>query len=1318
MAKSSGRKSLKSLFSRSEASLVAPVEKDVDKSEEEKKRFKFLKLKLKSKNSSASEKPANENQQVISAVETENRVADNNISDSKKSILYGTAPRSKGKEFSYSELDLRKPKRFATFSFGLRKRKQKYEEDISKSTFGLHSPGIDEHEETHLHRSQMELDQANTKTMFSMSQPQLDMRKFDIPSPPPVNTNQLGAYFSVLNESQSSVAKNAQPEAEEPLTNGTDLVSVHKEPLNAPIATIPELQLESPGSSEEKENISVHENFSRRDPSSPVSTTVSGTATAVPILPTSHPSIVPDIPDHKAADTDSACPSNVLCDNDILQQSSTKTEISLSESTRVALLHHQAYAFDTADSTTLNGKPCLETVDSRNDAINKKSAPVPRTDNSSLSADSPSVHQEVSISRIERSVPQTAESVTTAPAVSSEKSTRPVNQDAVYGALYESLFPQSFTSEVMSSVSNPPPQVRTEILHHNTKSEPVMVKTLNECHTETNVLYSRLSNSREFDSAAARMDEAGAGAYTNTFSERKVISSSESSSSYQTAPDREPDIQHRYLLSSLISGSEPDDSSNVSYSELTQSLSEVKSDSFSLVQDSIRSVPVVQSSAPPVSDCVTSRGTDAQVTDTTRRVILVKELVTDEANSDPGCPSLVPEKMSALTSLEIETVAPGQTDGYDGPLSPTYLSVGSDDGSAMEIYYSAEEDNIMSGDEEMYTVCEREEICAVGDVVKMDVRLREELPWQEDVAERRISKRDEGGLVIIVRTQNEGVKMGNEEDKVDVNTRTEVQQQLKGQSSEAEVQEAGMFDFHIRSDAKEKASAAFPQEERKEELLATPVQQVNTLMVCDFAPPSTELHVQGEGTGGNWNKELETEAHPNQGKQLLSQEIQYLAYKDIQSSECIHAASGNTTMITPKFPRETEEQVAFTADADKRGEVSTETSCMTTAGAEREVFTGTLTHSSELQSDATEIEHNRAPRGSEWVDTITQSTETTLQQVPVELSVPITHTCCPDTEVADTLSERGDHLQLNQGSLTASRTPTTASEANQESVDKMNSGYSILSTRLSIKNSSPPKEDESKYRFRKVSLIGEAGTSEVSQDTVDFSTTNTTETESNGEDLGSEYKWRNRFEGVSQYKPYGTEDSSFSGSLTYRTSDIYSSTSPLPSSVQPEAATCKYLDNTFSSASSSPAPEKHITLGNRLSDRTEVYLSRESEPAEERKDEWRRSLVQQEEPTAPAGEREQQREGEAERIKSHWETHRPPVSSLSSAQRTSYDSTDSSKEEEDDSHFTGVFQATLVELVSDSVASPSTPPASPDTDFPNQFDMDSLVDTLKSMGPS
>lgn len=44
------------------------------------------------------------------------------------------------KDISYSALDPHKPKRFATLSFGLKKKKRKYEDNLSKSTFGLHVP--------------------------------------------------------------------------------------------------------------------------------------------------------------------------------------------------------------------------------------------------------------------------------------------------------------------------------------------------------------------------------------------------------------------------------------------------------------------------------------------------------------------------------------------------------------------------------------------------------------------------------------------------------------------------------------------------------------------------------------------------------------------------------------------------------------------------------------------------------------------------------------------------------------------------------------------------------------------------------------------------------------------------------------------------------------------------------------------------------------------------------------------------------------------------------------------------------------------------
>lgn len=276
----------------------------------------------------------------------------------------------------------------------------------------------------------------------------------------------------------------------------------------------------------------------------------------------------------------------------------------------------------------------------------------------------------------------------------------------------------------------------------------------------------------------------------------------------------------------------------------------------------------------------------------------------------------------------------------------------------------------------------------------------------------------------------------------------------------------------------------------------------------------------------------------------------------------------------------------------------------------------------------------------------------------------------------------------------------------------MNSGYSSLSTKLSVRNSSPPKEDESKHRFRKVSLISEADATEGSQDTVDLSKTSTAVTELNGGD--PDYKWKNRFEGVSQFKPSRMEDSS----LSFRMSDTHFSTSSM-SSALPETTAYKYLGNTLSSSSSSPTLEEHITPGNRLNDSSEVYLSRGGEAAGEPRDEWRRSLLEQEEPAAPAGERERRREGESERIKSGWDAQQLPVSNFSSAQQTASGSGDSFEEDNDDSsRFTGVFQATFVELVSDPTAPPSTPPASPDADSLNQFDMDNLVDTLKSMGPS
>ncbi|XP_041663959.1 uncharacterized protein LOC121523235 [Cheilinus undulatus] len=579
----------------------------------------------------------------------------------------------------------------------------------------------------------------------------------------------------------------------------------------------------------------------------------------------------------------------------------------------------------------------------------------------------------------------------------------------------------------------------------------------------------------------------------------------------------------------------------------------------------------------------------------------------------------------------------------------------------------------------------------------------------------------------------------------EISSQSEVQQRVKSSGPLT----SGLFEAKdAKTQVEEKATAALSQvkeggqEERKEEGLATPVGQVKTLMVCDLAPPSCQPHELGEGSEANQTKELGTEDHPKEDQQLPGQEVQCLADKAISSPEYIHAASGNSSTveerITPLF-REAEKQVSLLAEANKTVKVSTETDRSPTSAV-----TGTsgvvevVTNSAELQSDATQIEHNRAPqRKTEWADTVTEKTDrtrTVQEQVAVVLSDLIEDTQLPDTNAAETHLEKKEQPaepkpDLNDGSLTVSRVPTVtsdiltsenpATEVVQDSDDTMNSAYSSLSTTLSFRTSSPPKEDELKYRFHKVSLISDSDGKESSQDAADSIKSSSTVIESNGADVESEYRWKNRFEGVSQYKPSTTDESSYSYSRSY--TDSYSSPSSLSyTSTLPEATAYKHVSNALSSSSSfyTPSSEEQITFSSRLSDRSEVYLSRESEPAGERTDEWRRGLTDREEPAAPAGERE--REGESESFKSRWESHQSPVSRSLSSEETSYDRTDSFKEEDDDSaRFTGVFKATLVELVPEPTPPPpTTPPASPDIDSPNQFDMDNLVDTLKNMGPS
>lgn len=872
----------------------------------------------------------------------------------------------------------------------------------------------------------MERDPGNRKK-FSMSQPELDSdSKFDIPSPPPVAANETDSYFTLSAQSPSVpvITVNTQQESKGPLTNASDLSDVQRQTLRAPIASIPELQLDDTGSLEEKENIPVHDSSSRNDVKSALLIATSETASVVQTqaehtLLASQPPTVLDSSAYEAATVASGNNSY-----DYIPQEN--------ESTSGTLPHHQSDAPDTVDSTISNSESSLTSVDNSNYTTVTGPSPDPQNDKLASSADSAANHQEIFISHTERSFPENAKSVSTTSAVSSESSTAPIHQDKVYGALYESLFPQNFNSEVISSLLSPSSHICTDKRRLDTKTEFVIVKTHDESHAETNTQYSQTLTSRDLDLAAGRMIDAPDG--SASISEIKGSSFGESSRVSASQIQTVPENQNRYVPTSLSAASKYSDSAGISYSELTRSRSQLKSDNKSLVTDSVWSGPLCQNSAPPISNYETSHGIDAQVTDSKRRVILVKELVTDDTNVYPGCSSSVPDKMNLVKDLEVEFETTDEFSALSGPtvrndrlLSPAYLSVGSDDESTKEIYYSAEEDNAEeSGDEEMFTMDDREESI---------VRLGEEIVQHSEPMDKGISQRDEGDFrVVIVKMEQKEDKMDDEEKQEDYNGQTEVQQQLDCPISVLQMHEMGTSESWVE----EQSTAVWPQmkeeeeEGRKEDLLATPVQQVNTMMVCSFAPPPSEQHGQVEESGGNWTVDLETEDHSN-GENLFPTEVEEtLPNKDFTDFGFKHATSSHTKEedVIVHIITETEEQVPLIVNADKTGEGNKDTensmgitnSTLTDTAGAAEAVMGNLTHSTHLQSDATEIEHNRVPRSTEWVDTITQSPDRNItvpvpEQVAVELSASNADTHHLDSDTAEGLCEHPKEAQpdLNEG---------------------------------------------------------------------------------------------------------------------------------------------------------------------------------------------------------------------------------------------------------------------------------------------------------------
>ncbi|XP_054620535.1 uncharacterized protein crybg2 [Dunckerocampus dactyliophorus] len=1200
--KISTKKYFKSLFSRSEPSLDESTGKSAETKPGDKKKFKLPKLNIKSKGSPSSLKAASEKQQVISAAEPINSPVDipgwADNSDNIRDDIYATAPRSKIKDFSYSETDLSKPKKFATFSFGLlKKRKKKKEDNISRSTFGLHSPDVEEYDENHDDFSQVEEEQARRKGMLSKSQPVLDTSdSFDIPSPPSIHSNLLQSYFAVSNRTPVSHTAKLQPQ--QPLTNGSDLL-LQPNAQKAPIANIPELQQVDIVPSEDTNNISVDDNLSGSNYTSvhkPVQIN-----SASPFAETATEQNQPPLVTLDCEELKSNSFATDFGDHDFLQQSNANTNVSIAEPISTPLSYHEVNATDALYGSTPNSQPSLASNDTDAKLLPD---PVPYTESRMVQGD-------VLFTDTEQSVPDVAENVAI-----NEKTGLPVNRDAVYGALYESLFPQSFTSEIKSSL----PTDHIEVTHDTRK----VVETHSYFQNERDVVYSRpLTSDHAFTVLHEPLSHQRTSSYnTPTASEFQI--NTHSPHSHLTS------ISSTYCYSEVV-----DNSSDPVYQHAG-----IKSKSFTPFENALISLPVASISAPPVHDELTSQGTDTQVTDTIGKAVLVKEVFFNERSTDFPLSSFKQNDMITATGLKMDTAnesiaspPPGLTEGYVVPCSPLYLSVGSDVGSAVDVYYSAEEDNMDSLDEQKYAMDKIEKQISLGpsEVTKFEkLSLQVEAGKTIDNVELHLPKMEIGG---------------NKERQEFLDLQSDPHHFLRSQKDECEVPETGRTEFFNAEDESmdviQVAAKVLPQI-KEEELLATPVLQVKTQKVCEFAAPSSSP--QGEETRGNWIEVFETADHLNGEERPPRQDRQYLPERDTQSEYVLKTHAKEEDLRMPEFrakeeklsPPITEESMecAYTNSINVK-------SAVTQNSGLANLVTSTLMHSHELQSEAVATEHNRAPRECEWVDTITESADGNRagqEQVAVELSELKVNTHLPDREAPETLFKRHQHppeaqADLKQRSLTAASEAFNSEEsvtnADQESNDKMNSGYSSLSTTLSP----PDNIEESRYRFRKVSLVHETDTT-PKQDIVDF------RAESNGRTLGTDYSWQDSIDSSSRYsfktgEPFDT--------LSYRLSDT--SSNSYTSSLLPDATSYSYSNSKST-----------------------------RELARQPKDDWGRSFLGREESAAPA------------------------------------DDTDASC-------FTGVFKATLVEL-EDPVAPVCTPPASPETDASNQYDMENLVDTLKSMGPA
>ncbi|KAJ8273042.1 hypothetical protein GJAV_G00096730, partial [Gymnothorax javanicus] len=198
----SAKKNLKSLFSKSEANLEESGVNDVSGGDAE-KGLTFFKWKKKKKTAPDADKTSETTVSqtrldVSTAALDTDAVHGPRGGDSKRLNIYGTTPRSKKGELSYSDTDLRKPRKFGTFAFSWKKKSKKHAADIYQNTTRLDSPeGCEEGQDVlwesseHLNRDPG--DAPERRVRFELSEPQQAEPQVS-PSLPSGPTCQLRPY--------------------------------------------------------------------------------------------------------------------------------------------------------------------------------------------------------------------------------------------------------------------------------------------------------------------------------------------------------------------------------------------------------------------------------------------------------------------------------------------------------------------------------------------------------------------------------------------------------------------------------------------------------------------------------------------------------------------------------------------------------------------------------------------------------------------------------------------------------------------------------------------------------------------------------------------------------------------------------------------------------------------------------------------------------------------------------------------------------------------------------------------------------------------